>query len=156
MITMKRERSSVRWTIWALAACLAAPAAAAALGPKAPPSRFAALVAEALKQVPLISGRALKARIEAGDSFHLIDVREDAEWAQGHLPGAVHLSRGVLEREIETLVPDPAADIVVYCASGARSALAAESLRRMGYAKVSSLEGGLRAWLDSGDPIVKK
>jgi len=85
----------------------------------------------------------------------LIDIREDHEWAEGHAAGATHLSRGILEREIETAVPDKSAKIVLYCGGGYRSALSAESLQKMGYTNVWSLAGGWRAWNEAGLPITK-
>jgi rhodanese-related sulfurtransferase len=87
-------------------------------------------------------------------AFHLIDVREDHEWQAGHLPGARHLGRGVMERDIEAQIPDPDAEIVLYCGGGYRSVLAAVSLQEMGYRRVSSLAGGYRGWVESGRPIV--
>jgi rhodanese-related sulfurtransferase len=85
----------------------------------------------------------------------LIDVREDHEWAAGHAAGAIHLSKGIIERDIETRVPDPATKVVLYCGGGYRSALAADALRRMGYRDVISLDGGWRAWNEAGLPVVK-
>jgi rhodanese-related sulfurtransferase len=96
---------------------------------------------------------AVRERIERGDSFHLIDVREDGEWERGHLPGATHIGRGVLERDIEKLIPDTGADIVLYCGGGYRSALAADSLQRMGYTNVTSLDGGFRGWTAAGGDV---
>jgi rhodanese-related sulfurtransferase len=92
----------------------------------------------------------VKARLDRREPFHLIDVREDNEYAVDHLPGARHLGRGILERDIETTIPDPDADIVLYCGGGFRSALAAESLQKMGYRRVVSMDGGIRAWRDAG------
>jgi len=118
--------------------------------------RFTALVEDAKRRIRKISPQDLKARLvkEAG-TLYVIDVREDAEWAAGRLPEAIHLSKGVLERDIETLIPGPDAAIALYCGSGARSALAAESLGRMGYTDVVSLEGGYRAWVQAGFPTVR-
>lgn len=122
----------------------------------APPSRFSALVADAAKRTRRTTVAALKARLASETrAFRLIDVREDAEWALGAVPGATHIGRGVLERDVEKAVPDLETEIVVYCASGARSTLAADSLQKMGYANVYSLEGGYRAWLESGDPVAR-
>lgn len=96
----------------------------------------------------------LHARIEKGDNgYVLIDTREDHEWTRGHIPGAVHLGRGILERDIETLVPDHDAEIIVYCGGGYRSALAAESLQRMGYGRVYSLFEGWSGWRKQGWPL---
>src|SRR5690606_28599526 len=91
-------------------------------------------------------------RLARGDAFHLVDVREESEWAKGHLPGAVHLGRGVLERDIETAIPDPDAEIVLYCGGGYRSVLAADNLRRMGYTNVTSMDGGFRGWPTPATP----
>jgi rhodanese-related sulfurtransferase len=83
----------------------------------------------------------------------LIDVREDREWAEGHARGAVHLSKGIIERDIETSVPDKSTKMVLYCGGGYRSALAADELRKMGYTDVISLDGGWRAWREAGLPV---
>jgi len=95
------------------------------------------------------------ARLRAGEQVILLDVREESEWAEGHLPGAHPLGRGILEREIERAVPDPATPLVLYCGGGFRSVLAAESLQKMGYTNVASLAGGWRAWTARGLPVVK-
>ncbi|KAJ3320087.1 hypothetical protein HDU76_000386, partial [Blyttiomyces sp. JEL0837] len=87
------------------------------------------------------------------DTFHLFDVRETYEWNEGHIPYAYYTGRGCLERDIESLVPDTYDQIVVYCAGGARSVLAAESLQRLGYKNVSSLAGGIGAWRNAGMPV---
>ncbi|MGE0608583.1 MAG: rhodanese-like domain-containing protein [Pirellulales bacterium] len=92
----------------------------------------------------------VQARLDSGETFRLIDVREESEWAAGHLPQAEHLGRGILERDIEERIPDTAAPIVLYCGGGYRSALAAQSLQQMGYTNVLSLAGGIRAWRDAG------
>ena len=89
------------------------------------------------------------------DGHVLIDVREDREWADGHAAGAVHISKGVIERDIETDVPDKSATLVLYCGGGYRSALAADQLRKMGYTGAISLEGGWRAWNQAGLPVEK-
>ena len=89
----------------------------------------------------------------ARDSHLLIDTREDNEWAAGHAAGAVHLSKGIIERDIEARVPDKAATLVLYCGGGYRSALAADALRRMGYRNAITLEGGWRAWKEAGLPV---
>lgn len=92
---------------------------------------------------------------QAGASFELVDVREDHEWAQGHAAGALHIGRGVLERDIENLAPDLDREIVLYCGGGFRSALAAENLQKMGYRRVFSMAGGIRAWREKGLPEEK-
>ena len=93
-------------------------------------------------------------RIARGDDFYLVDVREESEWAEGHLPGAVHLSRGTIERDIETEIPDTDADIVLYCGGGYRSALSTDNLRQMGYTNVASMDGGFRSWTEGGHEVV--
>jgi rhodanese-related sulfurtransferase len=85
----------------------------------------------------------------------LVDVREDREWAEGHAAGAIHLSKGIIERDIETRVPDTATTMVLYCGGGYRSALVADALERMGYHNVISLDGGWRAWNEAGLPVAK-
>ena len=97
----------------------------------------------------------VKRRLDAGERFHLVDVREQDEWARGHLPNATHLSKGIIERDVETVIPDPAADIVLYCGGGYRSALAADNLQKMGYTNVVSMDGGMRAWREAGYSIEK-
>ncbi len=97
----------------------------------------------------------VKARRAAGEAFTLIDVREESEFAAGHIPGAMHLGRGVLERDIERAVPDPAAPVVLYCGGGFRSALAAESLQQMGYTNVISMDGGWTVWANAGGEVEK-
>ena len=91
----------------------------------------------------------------AGESFTLVDVREDSEYAAGHAAGAVHIGKGVIERDIETKVPDPATPLVLYCGGGFRSALAAEAIGRMGYTNVISMDGGFKAWAAAGQPVEK-
>ncbi len=97
----------------------------------------------------------VKARLDAGETVLLVDVREESEWAAGHLPGAIHLGKGVIERDVETRVPDPATPMVLYCGGGFRSALAADNLQKMGYTSVISMDGGFRGWADKGLPVVK-
>lgn len=116
---------------------------------------FLKIVEEAKKRVRQTDVATIKARLEKGERFHLIDVREDSEWAAGRIKGAVHLGRGVLERDIENAIPDPKAEIVLYCGGGFRSALAAESLGKMGYTNVISMDGGWRAWMESGGATEK-
>ncbi|MGH7449190.1 MAG: rhodanese-like domain-containing protein [Longimicrobiales bacterium] len=114
---------------------------------------FLRIVDEARPRVTETDVAAVRGRIERGDAFHLIDVREDSEWAKGHLPGATHVGRGVLERDIETIIPDTGADIVLYCGGGYRSALAADALQKMGYTNVKSMDGGFRGWKSADLPI---
>ena len=97
----------------------------------------------------------VKAMLDRGDDFELIDTREDSEWARGHLPGARHLSKGIIERDIEMVASDRATPIVLYCGGGFRSALAADVLQQMGYTNVFSMAGGWKAWKESGAPVTK-
>ena len=95
------------------------------------------------------------ARLEAGERYILLDIREDSEWAEGHLPGAHHMGRGILEREIERAIPELDTPIVLYCGGGFRSVLGADNLQRMGYTRVASLDGGLREWVARGLPTTE-
>ena len=90
---------------------------------------------------------------EAGDSFHLVDVREDNEWQKGHAKGAIHLGKGIIERDIETAIPDHDAEIILYCGGGFRSALAADALQQMGYNNVISMDGGWKRWRELDYPV---
>jgi rhodanese-related sulfurtransferase len=94
----------------------------------------------------------VKKRLDAGEQFTLVDTREDSEWERGHITGAIHIGRGVIERDIERLIPDTSAPLVLYCGGGFRSALAAESLQRMGYTNVLSMDGGWKGWNGAGYP----
>ena len=114
---------------------------------------FLALVNDAKRRVRETDVAAIWSRISRHDRFHLIDVREDSEWEKGHLPGAIHLGKGIIERDIEITIPDPASEIVVYCGGGYRSALAADALQRMGYSNVISMDGGYRGWVEAGHPV---
>lgn len=107
---------------------------------------FLALVARTRKTVTEVSVRDLKNRLRAGEPLVLVDVREDHEWEAGRIAGALHIGKGVLERDVERALPDPRASIVLYCGGGYRSVLAADVLRRMGYRSVASLAGGWKAW----------
>jgi len=98
----------------------------------------------------------VKAKIDRGDSFHFIDVREESEFAKDHAKGARHLGKGILERDIETIIPDKQAAIILYCGGGFRSALAADALQRMGYTDVTSMDGGIKAWREAGYPLEEK
>jgi rhodanese-related sulfurtransferase len=114
---------------------------------------FLALVGDARRQVKECGIAEVRARLERGERFHFVDVREDGEYAIDHARGARHIGRGVLERDIEALIPDKGAPIVLYCGGGYRSALAAESLQKMGYTGVVSMDGGMRAWREAGYDI---
>jgi rhodanese-related sulfurtransferase len=116
--------------------------------------RFLALVAAVMPAVRETDVASVKAMLDRGDDFELIDVREDGEWAAAHLPGARHLGRGVLERDIEAVLPDLDRPIILYCGGGYRSALAADSIQRMGYRNVASMAGGFRAWSEARYPLL--
>lgn len=116
---------------------------------------FLKLVNEAKSRIKQTDVHAVKKQMDTGEKFHLVDTREDSEWNNGRLPGAVHLCKGVIERDIEKTIPDKNAEIVLYCGGGFRSALAAENLQRMGYTNVISMDGGWRAWNEAGYPIEK-
>ena len=111
-------------------------------------------VAEAARaRIMEVQNDAVKARLDRGERFVLLDVREDNEWAASRLPHAEHLARGILERDVEKRFPDPATEIVLYCGGGYRSALAADTLRQMGYTNVRSLAGGFSGWTEKGFPL---
>jgi rhodanese-related sulfurtransferase len=117
--------------------------------------RFLTLVNDAKKRVTETNVADVKRRLDAGEKFVLIDVREESEWGRGHLPGAIHLGKGVIERDIEQRVPDQSAKLVLYCGGGFRSALAADNIQKMGYTNVESMDGGWKGWLDAGFPAQK-
>ncbi len=115
--------------------------------------RFLALVDEVRKQVRETTVDDVKKRLDRGDKFILIDVREESEFAKDHLPGARHMGRGIIERDIETAIPDTGDEIVLYCGGGFRSALSAVNLQKMGYTNVISMDGGVRGWREKGYPM---
>ena len=117
---------------------------------------FLKLVEEAKQRIAECTVEQVKARLDRRERLHVIDVREDNEFEKDHATGAVHLGRGILERDIETVIPDKQAPIVLYCGGGYRSALAADSLRQMGYVNVRSMIGGIRAWREAGYPLESK
>ena len=117
--------------------------------------RFLKLVQEVKPRIRELTVDQVKAKLDRGEKFHLIDVREESEWAKDHLPGAVHLGKGVIERDVEQRLPDSKAEIVLYCGGGFRSALAADNLQKMGYTHVLSMDGGVRGWREKGLPFVK-
>ena len=121
---------------------------------KSHPPRFLKIVNDARSRVKETTVDAIKARLDRGEKFTLIDVREESEYAKDHLPGAKHLGKGVIDRDIETAVPDTGTEIVLYCGGGYRSALAADNLQKMGYTNVISMDGGVRGWRDKGYPLV--
>jgi len=113
---------------------------------------FLKLVDDAKARIRQTSAQEVKKRLDAKERFTLIDVREEDEWAKGHLPGAVHICKGVIERDIENAVPIKGTPMVLYCGTGFLSPLAADNLQKMGYTEVFCMEGGWRAWLDAGYP----
>jgi len=117
--------------------------------------QFLKLVQDAKQRVKATNVPDVKKRIDAGERFILVDVREDNEWAKGHLPGAVHMGKGVIERDIEKQVPDARTKLVLYCGGGFRSALVADNLQKMGYTNVESMDGGWRGWTEAGLPTVR-
>ena len=114
---------------------------------------FLRLVEQTKQEIREVHIADVRKKLDAGEHVHFIDVREDHEFAQDHAKGAIHLGRGILERDIESLIPDNSAEIVLYCGGGFRSALAADSLQRMGYTNVTSMAGGIRAWREAGYPL---
>jgi rhodanese-related sulfurtransferase len=117
--------------------------------------RFLKIVDDARSRVRELTVDDVKARQDRGDKFLLIDVREESEWAKDHLPGATHLGKGVIERDVEQRIPDTGAEIVLYCGGGFRSALSADNLQKMGYTNVISMDGGFRGWNAADLPVTK-
>jgi rhodanese-related sulfurtransferase len=116
--------------------------------------RFLQIVQDAKTRIREVNVDQVKAKLDRAEKFHLVDVREEGEWAKDHVPQAIHLGKGVIERDVEQHLPDTAAEIVLYCGGGFRSALAADSLQKMGYTKVFSMDGGIRVWRQKGFPLV--
>ena len=116
---------------------------------------FLQLVQQAKQKITECSVADVKAKLDRGDLFHFFDIREDHEYSVDHAKGAVHLGKGIIERDIESRVSSKDALIILYCGGGFRSALAAESLQRMGYRNVVSMDGGMRAWREAGFPVEK-
>ena len=117
--------------------------------------RFLQIVDDARKRVRETTVDGVKARLDRGEKFMLVDVREESEFAKDHLPGAVHLGKGVIERDVEARVPDLNAPMILYCGGGYRSALAADNLQKMGYTNVLSMDGGIREWREKAYPLTK-
>jgi rhodanese-related sulfurtransferase len=117
--------------------------------------QFLKLVNEAKKQVKETNVADVKRRMDSGEKFLLVDVREDNEWEKGHVPGAVHMGRGVIERDIEIQVPEASTKMILYCGGGFRSALVADNLQKMGYTNVESMDGGWKGWVAAGLPTKK-
>ena len=114
---------------------------------------FLKIVNDAKSRVKETTVDEIKDRLDRGDKFTLVDVREESEFAKDHLPGAVHLGKGIIERDVEARYPDPATELVLYCGGGFRSALAADNLTKMGYTNVISMDGGHRGWKERGLPM---
>ena len=118
-------------------------------------AKFLAIVNDAKKRVKETNVQDVKRRMDAGEKMIVVDVREESEWANGHLPGAIHLGKGIIERDIEGRVPDTSAKLVLYCGGGFRSALSADNLQKMGYTNVESMDGGWKGWVSAGYPTQK-
>src|SRR5687768_6007461 len=116
---------------------------------------FLKIVDDAKSRVRECTVADVKQMLDRGQEFHLVDVREESEWAAGHLPKAMHLGKGIIERDIEEKIPDHSAEIVLYCGRGFRSALAADNLQKMGYTNVISMDGGYRGWTEAGLKVEK-
>lgn len=117
--------------------------------------RFLAIVQDAKQRIKETTVDAVKARMDRGEKFLLVDVREESEYAKDHLPGAIHLGKGVIERDVEQKVPSTDTEMILYCGGGFRSALAADNLQKMGYNNVISMDGGIRDWRAKGYPLTK-
>jgi len=119
------------------------------------PPRFLKIVEDAKRRVRETNVDKVKTQMDRGEKIVLVDVREESEFAKDHLPGAIHLGKGIIERDIESRVPDPATPLVLYCGGGFRSALAADNLQKMGYTQVLSMDGGIREWREKRLPLTK-
>jgi rhodanese-related sulfurtransferase len=117
--------------------------------------RFLKIVDDARSRVRETNVDEVKRKLDAGEKFTLVDVREESEYAKDHLPQAIHLGKGIIERDIEARVPDLDAPLVLYCGGGYRSALAADNLQKMGYRNVLSMDGGIREWREKNYPLVR-
>jgi len=124
------------------------------MAPNHPP-RFLKIVEDAKTRVRETTVDVIKSRLDRGEKFTLVDVREESEFAKDHLPGAIHMGKGVIERDVEQRVPDLKTELVLYCGGGFRSALAADNLQKMGYTNVLSMDGGIRDWRGKGYPLSK-
>ncbi len=117
--------------------------------------RFLALVKDAKSRIHETNVAEVKKRLDAGEKLLIVDVREESEWGRGHIPGSVHLGKGIIERDIEVAVPDTSKEIILYCGGGFRSAIAADNLKKMGYANAISMDGGWRGWTEAGLPVAR-
>ena len=111
--------------------------------------RFLDIVNDSRSRIKECTVTDIKVRLDNGDEFHLVDVREESEYSAGRIPGAIHIGKGVIERDIEKKIPEPSHEIVLYCGGGYRSALAADALQKMGYTNVISMDGGMRGWKEN-------
>jgi rhodanese-related sulfurtransferase len=118
--------------------------------------RFLKIVNDAKSRVKETTVDQVKQQLDSGDKILLVDVREESEFAKDHLPGAIHLGKGVIERDVETRVPDPNTPMVLYCGGGFRSAMAADNLQKMGYTNVLSMDGGVREWREKNYPMTRE
>jgi len=125
------------------------------MSPKHSP-RFLEIVEDSKRRIRETTVDYVRLKLDDHENFLLVDVREESEWTKDHLPGAIHLGKGIIERDIEERVPDLNAQIVLYCGGGFRSALAADSLRKMGYRNVLSMDGGIREWREKGFPLSRE
>ena len=117
--------------------------------------RFLKIVDDAKSRVKETTVDEVKQKLDHGEKFLLVDVREESEFAKDHLPGAIHLGKGVIERDIEGRVPDVKTPVILYCGGGFRSALAADNLQKMGYTNVVSMDGGVREWREKNYPMTR-
>jgi len=117
--------------------------------------RFLKIVEDTRKRIREVTIDEVKKKLDRKEKFLLIDVREESEYAADHLPGAVHLGKGIIERDVEARVPDQNTPMVLYCGGGFRSALAADNLQKMGYTQVLSMDGGIRGWREKGFALTK-
>lgn len=116
--------------------------------------RFLEIVNDSKTRISECNVDDVQQMLTAGEDFKLVDVREESEFAKGHLPEAIHLGKGIIERDIESLIPETSTKIVLYCGGGFRSALAADALQKMGYTNVISMDGGFRSWKEAGHTVV--
>jgi rhodanese-related sulfurtransferase len=117
---------------------------------------FLKLVDEAKGRVRQCAPEDVVRKRDVGDDFYLVDVREDNEWDKGRAAGSIHLGKGIIERDVEVVIPDRTADIILYCGGGYRSALAADALQQMGYTNVISMDGGWKRWCELNYPVERK
>ena len=115
-------------------------------------TRFLSIVNDAKGRIKETNVKEVKSRLDRGDKFHLVDVREESEWKKGRITNAIYIGKGVIERDIEKKIENTEEEIILYCGGGFRSALAADNLQKMGYTNVSSMDGGYSGWVKEGYP----